>query len=181
MLQYLLKVVVDFLKKPSNQRAIIYALRQPSVRQGIVETADDVTESIANFFASISIKIVHRKNETQVIIDASAKINYSANNINSSKVIQGEHITDITVNNHIIINNFNIPLFNHSKEDIIRIEEIQQVFNETLNRCIREQNSSIEIKNVINSDYKELNKELVKKLSKITDYSMLQKALGTED
>lgn len=188
MLQYLVKAVGDYLKSPAFKRTMIQCFRMavtnPGVQNEIKKTVEIAGESVIEFFSTINIKITHRKDETKFIIDASAKINYSANNVSNGKVIQGEYITDITditVNNYIIVNNFQVPLFNHSKEDIKRIEEIQQMFNETLNKCIREKNSSIEIKSVINSDYIELNKELVKKLSKITDYSMLQKALGTED
>ncbi|MCI5227439.1 MAG: hypothetical protein D3918_12470 [Candidatus Electrothrix sp. AX2] len=178
MLQYLLKPVIDFLQKPSTQRAIkdaaLRAVRiaatNPGVRREIAKSAEDLGDSVVEFFSSIKIRIVHRQDETKIIIDAS--ISCTANNVNNSTVVQGKNI---------IVNNYYIPVFVHTKQDIDELEILLERLNNLENKYKKNQNTSIEIKNLINLEYKKLCIEHFDKLSKLTNYALLQKALGTED
>ncbi len=174
MLQYFFKGIGDFLGRPDIQRAIrnalIIGLRNPGVRREIANSAEKVGETIVDFFASISIKITHRQDETRIIIDASSKISYQASDIHNATVVQGEKIT---------INNYNIKLL-ITNEDIPKLENMLARLEKLKERC-SSTSHDIDIVNNIKIEYESLNKELVGRLSKITDYHTLQLALGTED
>ena len=178
MLQYLVKGIADFFKRPDTQRAIrnaiMIGLRNPSVRKEIANSAEKVGESIVDFFASITIKITHRQDETRIIIDASSKISYHASDIHNSTVVQG--------NNKIVINNYNIKLFVTS-EDIPELKNMLVRLEHLKERCSVSGSviSGIDSVNNIKIEYESISKELIGRLSRITDYHTLQTALGTED
>jgi hypothetical protein len=187
MLQYLFKGIGDFLRRPDIQRAIknaiIMGLKNPSTRreaaklaekagETIVESAEKARESIVDFFASITIKITLRQNETRIIIDASSKISYQASNIHNSTVVQGSKIT---------INNYKIKLF-VTTEDIPELENLLIRLEKLKEKCSSfDRVSQDNIIRNVKIEYETLNKELVGRLSRITDYHTLQLALGTED